>query len=395
MSDLFEQALLNMGIYELRNYARELGVNSPTTLKRQELISAIKDVKNGVVEPVKGLTRGRKPKNKDKINLNTFIPQEHVPYNTDNSVFKSYNVAAPITPYGNHEQSNNEFNGFGTIISGQLEFLPNGGVILKSDNLNLEIDSQFLKDNNFENGEIVKANCQKTTDNEIIITEVFKDNAFTNFANLEACSKNRNLIFKPSEQPLKDFSVKYKIMAGQCGLITYKEEINPEYVVESIIQSLNENGDGKIAILSNQLENQTAKKNFDFYQTVSALESATERAKKIETALNVAKRKVELNNSCILFIGNLNAFYNTFYQLCLMQGNSESISKDFALQKIAQILAMAKQTKQGALTVIAFAQEDSEKTDYCEDLINLKINFEEEKEKYCLKKSFSIFKWEY
>ena len=42
MDDTLVYALKNMGIYDLRNFARSVGVAKPTTLKRQELIAAIK-----------------------------------------------------------------------------------------------------------------------------------------------------------------------------------------------------------------------------------------------------------------------------------------------------------------------------------------------------------------
>ena len=68
MDDTLIYALKNMGIYDLRNFARSVGVAKPTTLKRQELISAILDIKTGATEPVVGINRGRKPKNRATAN---------------------------------------------------------------------------------------------------------------------------------------------------------------------------------------------------------------------------------------------------------------------------------------------------------------------------------------
>lgn len=49
---LTKKDLQLMGIYDLRNYARELGVYAPTTKSKTELINAIEKIKTGQLEPV-------------------------------------------------------------------------------------------------------------------------------------------------------------------------------------------------------------------------------------------------------------------------------------------------------------------------------------------------------
>ncbi len=50
-NNLIDEEMEKLGIYELRALARKVGVSSPTTKKRDELISAIKDIQSGKSQP--------------------------------------------------------------------------------------------------------------------------------------------------------------------------------------------------------------------------------------------------------------------------------------------------------------------------------------------------------
>ena len=49
--NLLSEQIEKLGIYELRSLARSMGVQSPTSKKREELISAIKDIQSGTLKP--------------------------------------------------------------------------------------------------------------------------------------------------------------------------------------------------------------------------------------------------------------------------------------------------------------------------------------------------------
>ena len=78
MEETTKKTIEMMGIYELRTLARNVGVPSPTTLKRQQLLEAIYDILDGVKEATPLKKVGRPPK---KIKLDTsvmdvFVPQD-------------------------------------------------------------------------------------------------------------------------------------------------------------------------------------------------------------------------------------------------------------------------------------------------------------------------------
>ena len=54
----------DLGIFELRAIGREIGVKSPTTYKRDELIKNIENIEKGIIEPYRKTKRqGRPAKN--------------------------------------------------------------------------------------------------------------------------------------------------------------------------------------------------------------------------------------------------------------------------------------------------------------------------------------------
>ena len=61
---LDEFSMRQMSIYELRNVARQVGVLSPTTLKKEELISKVNAILSGEIKPeIPKSRQGRPPKN--------------------------------------------------------------------------------------------------------------------------------------------------------------------------------------------------------------------------------------------------------------------------------------------------------------------------------------------
>lgn len=69
-----KEQLEKLGIFELRDFARKIGVFNPTVLKKNDLISAIQDVQSGKTKPHISKTRqGRPPKEIGRL-VNIFVP---------------------------------------------------------------------------------------------------------------------------------------------------------------------------------------------------------------------------------------------------------------------------------------------------------------------------------
>lgn len=74
-----KEVLNDLGIYELRELARSIGVASPTTKKREQLCKEIFEISSGVVKVENKTTnKGRPPKSVTKISniVNEYVPHE-------------------------------------------------------------------------------------------------------------------------------------------------------------------------------------------------------------------------------------------------------------------------------------------------------------------------------
>jgi len=71
--ELLLKELNKMGIHDLRTFARNSGVKSPTTLKKEQLIDGIIMVKSGEIEPVTS-NMGRKPKATSNVSNEVIMP---------------------------------------------------------------------------------------------------------------------------------------------------------------------------------------------------------------------------------------------------------------------------------------------------------------------------------
>ena len=71
-----KDTLKNKSIYELRIIARELGVKSPTKLKKQQLINAILERNANLVEP--HITKRGRPPLPATLNTETFLKNNSI-----------------------------------------------------------------------------------------------------------------------------------------------------------------------------------------------------------------------------------------------------------------------------------------------------------------------------
>lgn len=112
LSRLEMEAIQCMGIHNLRSFARQIGVKSPTTLKKSELIDLIVKIKTGQIEPSK-TNMGRKPKPMSNFDYTTIQPDPRF----DGTLI----LNAPTS----------EFDAKTYIRDGVLKFLNNSAPIIK------------------------------------------------------------------------------------------------------------------------------------------------------------------------------------------------------------------------------------------------------------------------
>ena len=62
LAEVTREYLDTLSIYEIRTFARSVGVPHPTALKKQEMIDSIIDIKDGKLQPQAARRAGRPPK---------------------------------------------------------------------------------------------------------------------------------------------------------------------------------------------------------------------------------------------------------------------------------------------------------------------------------------------
>ena len=156
-SNISVEALQKLGIYELRNLARQIGVYSPTRFKKEDLIEKIMAIVQGVDAPYKRKTNQGRPAKQmagfDDI-LNIFVPpiDEKTLYAKP---FKNESLlSGSFMQEMNISENTESFSGFVRIIKDYAVALKNG--FFEGNDKTFYITTQVLKSNNLKNGDFVK-----------------------------------------------------------------------------------------------------------------------------------------------------------------------------------------------------------------------------------------------
>ena len=397
------QAIYKMGIYELRTLAREMGVPSPTTLKRQQLIDSIIEISKGEKKAVKGLTRGRKPKNTESISniLQRYSDcsngQDNVSYIPNNFPTPTLlQVSIPSQVFVNDLAVH---DGVKLIKNGIVQVLPSGiGEIKLMENQTITVPKNLIENYAIESGKNLQVFCVENPDKQgsFIATDINQDGIIqsqTKFNSLLTLPRTKKIDFQPQLSVFKQFFEKNSVLAGQCVIVTYAQDVNPEIIVTELTHSVQDAGAKKVALFSNQLDYSFLKNDFNNYYSMSVLDNAVNRLKNIELAIDAVKKYAEQGNDCVFMLGNLSTIFNTCRHIFIGRGQSELFANESAIQFLYSLLGTAKQTEKGSVTILAIEQENNDKYKDCMSMFNAFINIEkcDENNKLKLKNSFSIY----
>ena len=122
-----EMIIRDLGIFELRGLARQLGVHSPTTRKREDLIESIlKIMQEGNGPENSGKRKGRPFKQLSSIKdiLNTVIEEEN-PYEemSFDYIMNFAQVAAEFSTVVDAKGPTKRFEGYARVNNGKISFI--------------------------------------------------------------------------------------------------------------------------------------------------------------------------------------------------------------------------------------------------------------------------------
>ena len=206
-----KEMLENLGVYELREIARTLGVLSPTTKKREQLCREILEISSGEVKASpKQNNKGRPPKSVTKISsfVKEFVPQSIL--NLQKPVSNSYSnilklAQDPSALVGSNFEKVKQIYGFVNSINGDF-FLINLKNVDLFKSLVFYISNDIVEEFNLRVGDKISAVGKMAEDvNCGLIDEILK----INNVEVENWNKNNRKDFdlNACELPMKKTSV--------------------------------------------------------------------------------------------------------------------------------------------------------------------------------------------
>lgn len=402
MEQINEQNLQELGIFEIRNIAREIGVYSPTTQKKQELIEKIMRIVNGSEKPyVKKTRQGRPPKNITTINdfIEVIVPQKTLEQrnSTDYSVF---NDNAKNINFDDLNANEYCFKGLVKVYDGNdysLCFLSKINETQKDIVFINNVQTDFY---NLKTGDEISGKYVFVDENKpFILKEIFSinGNAFTqdfkrktSYFNLIAknpCQKLKTNIYSNDDEIYKDIDLFSPIAKGQRILI--KSTLNNQFNGNILHRlSTGENNLKSLVVLIDETpENYyefCSNSNFDVVS--NNYDKCENFDLELDVKLERILRSVEEGSDEVIYINDIKKLQKYFENNFIMQKYSLNESIVMAENKIKNLILLGKFTENnGSLTLIAGT--DCENSEKFENLFNNKICYSYSKYQFVLDKN--------
>lgn len=386
------EALQNLGIYELRNVARQVGVYSPTKYKKEVLVDKILAIMQGQEQPyVKKTNQGRPAKQIAGIDeiMNIFVPKIEQKSVYQQQVEK-YRLFGPAFM----QEMNFTPENF-SKCSGFVKLLPeNYAVVFKhgyfeSNPNSYYLTPQFLNDTNVKTGDVVeglyysvdpsKPNIVKrlTAINGMHGEDVKMPKERISFENLDAVYPNTKIELTNSNYV--DFEIINKICPigqGSRVMMNYVENYYTEDLVIDLVRDLSLRYNVTMFSVDDRPEDLSLLKSecVELKMLNKGKELNDEQYYEfLDICFNSLIRQVESGRNQIVIIKDLQKlekFFERYFIVYFQKQSSEA--KFLAQDKIKQMLSQAKNTQEGrALTIIAMNVKNEE----YQDLFNCKLFF--------------------
>lgn len=353
----------SLGIYELRGLARVLGIKSPTTKVREQLIENI------LVTLVKGkptdpqMSRKGRPYKKlahldNIVSLIANQPTTEVSFET----VSEFNQEMPVFSYKGEEVADVS----GVLRLGQLSSyfidLKNGHHVFVSQDL--------VKTKHLETGDFIQGTAFKINDNnQYFVKEMFyvNDEAFKDYVYLEEQKIDQVL---PSEFMHWD---KFKILKGGRNIFVSDEPLYIDNSLKNILSCLESENAVKIFLgLDLCFEDETfvsSKKIIKF--STQYISSADDGFNRVLDIINMITRLANQGKNIILFI------YDVGLVLSVIDQKFSSTEKNSLQSRILlkKLISLAEAKRDGSSTTLlaTIRKDDAENQVLKNDLIRISV----------------------
>ena len=368
--NLLIEQIEKLGIYELRSLARSMGVQSPTSKKREELISAIKDIQSGVLKPqfnnygrpVKKLSSQDELLSKLIINGDKELEEKIKQQEDDDNEF--------IVFQQNFDSDDNPLN-YNLISFKGIVRKTEKGSYYALNCLKLGVRTYVL----IEESQIKKFN--------LIVGDLIEGSAYMHSSKAYAKLNNvqyingeekennsydleRELIIpnKDLDETLKQGRCKIDFVNGVDGSINYITTKSKEYALnnyKSIVLGLEISIETKLKL--DRIENIT--------EIVSLIEDeASFSYDKILDAINHANSMFYHNKNVVLFVLDAMSLYRVLDAVYKSNANSHNEQVKHTIRKL---LGIAKSSNSASISniVLFYDYQKNQYADECNDLLTI------------------------
>ncbi|MBE5746295.1 MAG: hypothetical protein E7359_03305 [Clostridiales bacterium] len=382
MEKINVEKLKELGIFEIRNIAREVGVYSPTTIKKETLIEKITNIVNGIEKPyVKKTKQGRPPKSINSINqlMDVIVPSkifENTPKNLNECYFNDLNESIDVNIVGTNETYFKALIKTYDNLDYALAFIK----LYKEDKENVvfinksQVQFYKLKSGDEITGKYLFLDSEKPlilkeiySINEVAFTENFSRNIdFSNLPALFSKDKLKLNIYKENDEIFNFVDILNPLAKGQRILFLNKNDNFLSFKILNRLSSSENNLKGLAVLIDEVPENYFELSNIkDKVEILSNNYSKGENLKlEIEVKFEKLLRQVENGEDVVLFINDISKLYNYLLNLFVLEKNTIETSSIYAYDYIKKLVLSGKFTGNGSLTIISNANFENYKNNF-------------------------------
>jgi len=372
MEKISVEKLQELSIFEIRNLAREVGVYSPTTLKKGELVEKIMRIMDGLDEPyIKKTKQGRPPKSITSINnlvdvivpSKIFVEKKNI---NEKTFFCDLNESINVNVIGTNETN---FKALVKVYNdGEYALAFVFGFNEEQDSVVFIAKTQ-VEFYNLKTGDRISGKYAKVTeDKPFVLKEIYSINEL-NFSEgfvrgedfnclqaLSPCKKLKMSIYKINDNIYNLLDLVSPLACGQRVILnscTLNNSLN--YQILNRLTTSTNNINGLAVLIDEMPENYYEIKNNNRLDTLSNNYNNVNNNFKLELEVRLEnlKRRVENGEDVILFVNDIDKLFNYIVNLYILEDVNKENAKIFAEDYIKSLILLGKFTKNGgSFTVV-------------------------------------------
>ena len=326
---LSERLLYEENIHILREIGRQIGVKSPSSMRKGQLIREIIAVQNGDVEPVDN-SRGAPSK---PIDVSQYYYKGHDLLDSDIDYVYVENPNVGILTFADKD-----------LPEGCLQILPQGFGFLRYDSYkiaytDLYVSEELINMYGLRSGDLIKGRFKKVPNQSNELNEIVSINGIKiedwadrpDFTKLVACHPDEKIVLSSSKTDVSGRVIDMfaPIGKGQRGLIVAPPKSGKTTMLKNIAKSIETNyPDTKLIVLliDERPEEVTEFEKFIKSEVVSSTfdEEPSNHIIASEYVLSKAKRQVEMGKDVVILIDSITKLTRAHNNVKSSQGKTLS-----------------------------------------------------------------------